>query len=67
MWQERVIGTVTSGDWGHRLNINLAYAFIVPDLASPGQDLSVDIIGILHPARVIESGPYDPDYARMRS
>jgi dimethylglycine dehydrogenase len=67
MSEGRVVGTVTSGDWGHRLNMNLAYAFIEPDLAVPGQDLTIDIIGELQPAQVIESGPYDPDYARIRS
>jgi dimethylglycine dehydrogenase len=63
----RVVGTVTSGDWGHRLGVNLAYAFIEPDLAAPGTAFEIDIIGTMYPAKVIESGPYDPSYARMRA
>ena len=32
----KVVGTITSGDWGHRINKNIAYAFInqnIPRLA----------------------------------
>ena len=62
-----VVGTVTSGDWGHRVNQNLAYAFLEPDLATPGTRLSIDIIGTLTDAEVIAPCPYDPDFARVRS
>ncbi|KIN63940.1 FAD dependent oxidoreductase/aminomethyl transferase [Sulfitobacter noctilucicola] len=62
-----IVGTVTSGDWGHRTGLNLALAFIEPALATPGTEMTVDIIGVPTPAKVIESGPYDPTYARMRS
>ncbi len=53
-----VVGTVTSGDWGHRVNKNLAYAFIDPALAAPGTLVEIDIIGQLVKATVIENGPY---------
>ena len=62
-----VVGTVTSGDWGHRTGLNLAYAFVAPDLADPGAVLHVDVIGMTVPARVIPAGPYDPDTTRPRS
>ncbi|MEO3414223.1 FAD-dependent oxidoreductase [Roseovarius sp. CAU 1744] len=55
---DKVVGTVTSGDWGHRVGKNLAYAFVAPDLAAPGTRTSIDIIGQLVPATVIEDGPY---------
>ncbi|MGJ8573131.1 MAG: GcvT family protein [Hoeflea sp.] len=63
----RIIGTVTSGGWGYRTNLNLAYAFLEPDFAVPGRETTVDIIGERVSARVIESGPYDPDLARVRA
>ena len=63
----QIIGTVTSGGWGHRTGFNLAFAFVDPDFATTGTDLSVDIIGAPVTARVIESGPYDPGYERMRA
>ncbi|MFY0691211.1 MAG: GcvT family protein [Paracoccaceae bacterium] len=62
----RVCGTVTSGEWGHRTGLNLALAFVAPDLADEGTELAVDIIGQIVPARVIAPCPYDPDYARIR-
>jgi dimethylglycine dehydrogenase len=63
----KVVGTVTSGDWGHRVGKNLAYAFVDPSLAETGSAMEIDILGQLVPARVIPAGPYDPDYTRMRS
>ncbi|WP_147127059.1 GcvT family protein [Shimia ponticola] len=62
----QIIGTVTSGDWGHRIGMNLAMAFVDPEHAAEGTDLSVDVIGQPTPARVIASGPYDPDHSLMR-
>ncbi|MGR3697542.1 MAG: GcvT family protein [Roseovarius sp.] len=62
-----VRGTVTSGDWGHRLGMNLAYAFVDPALATPGTEVSIDIIGRSTPAEVIAPGPYDPDHAIVRA
>ncbi|NNE86753.1 MAG: FAD-dependent oxidoreductase [Silicimonas sp.] len=58
-----VVGTVTSGDWGHRVGMNLAYAFVEPGLAEPGTKAEIDIIGQMVPAEVIASGPYE---GRMR-
>jgi len=63
----RVVGTVTSADWGHRVNRNLAMAFVDPGYADAGQVLTVDVIGEPVPAAVIPTGPYDPSHARMRS
>ena len=63
----RIVGTVTSGGWGHRISANLAYAFLEPMFAEPGQDLCVDIVGCPTPAQVIDIGPYDPKFERMRA
>ncbi len=61
-----VVGTVTSGDWGHRVGKNLAYAFVNPEQKDAGNSLAVDIIGELTPATVIEMGPYDPQMDRVK-
>ena len=63
----RVMGTVTSGDWGHRVGMNLAYAFVDPELAAPGSAVHLDLIGDLVPAKVIAPGPYDPGNLRVRA
>ncbi|MBU2957682.1 FAD-dependent oxidoreductase [Paracoccus sp. 1_MG-2023] len=62
----RIVGTVTSGDLGHRTGLNLAYAFVEPGVSAEGTQLSVDIIGTAVPATVIPASPYDPGFAKMR-
>ncbi|MEM8876840.1 MAG: FAD-dependent oxidoreductase [Pseudomonadota bacterium] len=62
-----VVGTVTSGDWGHRVGSNLAYAFVEPELAMAGSEMNIDMLGDLIPAQTIAASPYDPDHVRMRS
>jgi dimethylglycine dehydrogenase len=63
----RIIGTVTSGDWGHRTGLNIAYAFVEPEFAAVGTAMTIDVLGVPMAALVIESGPYNPDYSRMRA
>ena len=59
---ERVIGTVTSGDYGHRTKQNLAYAFVEPDQATIGQTHEVDMLGQRYAAIVIERAQYEGRY-----
>jgi dimethylglycine dehydrogenase len=63
----RVVGTVTSGDWGHRVGKNLAYAFVEPAFATTGTQFTVDCIGHDIAAQVIASGPYDPENSLVRA
>ncbi|HAR51120.1 MAG TPA: FAD-dependent oxidoreductase, partial [Roseovarius nubinhibens] len=67
MREGKVVGTVSSGDWGHRLGMNIAMAFLKPDLAAEGTTLEIDICGTLVPAEVIVPSPYDPSFSRLRS
>ncbi len=62
-----VIGTVTSGDWGHRVGKNLAYAFVDPAFAAPGQQMVLDACGVPTAAEVIATCVYDPGFSRMRA
>ncbi len=62
----KVVGTVTSGDWGHRTGINLAMAYVDPGLAMPGSELAIDILGTEYAARIIPQRPYDPTFDRVR-
>jgi dimethylglycine dehydrogenase len=62
----QVVGTVTSGAWGHRVAMNLALAYVAPSLAEPGRRLTLDLCGDLVPAEVIAPAPYDPSMARVR-
>ena len=63
----RVVGTVTSGEWGHRTGLNLAMAFVEPALSAPGTRVSIDMLGTEFAAEVIPPCPYDPDFARVRA
>lgn len=56
----QLIGSVTSGAYGHRLQKNIAFAFVNPELAVPGIDLMVEILGQKQAAQVVESCLYDP-------
>jgi dimethylglycine dehydrogenase len=67
MQGDNVVGTITSGDWGHRVGMNLAYAFVNPQLAEIGTKMQLDLCGDLVGAQVITPSPYDPSYDRMHS
>ncbi|MCK0097141.1 FAD-dependent oxidoreductase [Yoonia sp. F2084L] len=67
MHDGRVVGTITSGDWGHRVGMNLAYAFVNADLSELGSTLQLDQLGDMTEAEVIAASPYDPDHTRMRA
>jgi len=66
MTGETVIGTVTSGEWGHRISQNLAYAFVDAKCAEDGTVVDIDICGTRTQAKVIPPSPYDPEHALMR-
>ena len=63
---DTVVGTVTSGGWGHRLGLNLAYAFVNPDVSQVGTPFEVDVLGHRIAAKVSPMGAYDPTMALMR-
>ena len=62
-----VVGTITSGDWGHRVGKNLAYAFVDPAMAAEGTEMTLDLLGQHATAKVISAVQYDPDHSRMRA
>jgi dimethylglycine dehydrogenase len=66
MLGDQVVGTVTSGDWGHRVGKNLAYAFVDPAQATLGSRMEIDIIGVRTPAEVIARCQYDPTHQIVR-
>ncbi|NVK31368.1 MAG: FAD-dependent oxidoreductase [Gammaproteobacteria bacterium] len=61
------VGVVTSGGYGHRINKNLAYAYVSPDLAKEGQRLAVEIMGESFPATVVAYALYDPENRLVKS
>ncbi|MEM7441499.1 MAG: FAD-dependent oxidoreductase [Pseudomonadota bacterium] len=62
----KVVGTVTSADWGHRVGKNIAMAFVDPDCVEDGAALVVEVIGEPYPAKVVQPALYDPSGALQR-
>ncbi len=60
------VGFVTSGGYGHTVEKSLAMALVDAELAEPGTDLSVHVVGVERGARVIPPSPYDPGGTAMR-
>ena len=68
MHQQDVVGTVTSGDWGYRTRLNLAYAFVDTRFAGRWQpQVEIDMCGQRIAATVIAPSPYDPQMSRVRT
>lgn len=66
MEKGKVVGTVTSGAWGYRVGMNLAYAFVDPEISEVGQVIELDLCGDRVPAKVIPPSPYDPSHTNLR-
>jgi dimethylglycine dehydrogenase len=66
MIADKVVGTVTSGGWGHRVGLNLAYAFVNPEISPVGTALEIDVLGHRVAATVSPIGPYDPTMSLVR-
>ncbi|HZD54309.1 MAG TPA: aminomethyltransferase family protein, partial [Woeseiaceae bacterium] len=62
----RLVGRATSGNYGFRLQKSLALAMVRPDLAAPGTELEIEVLGDRYPATVLPESPYDPQNDRLR-
>jgi dimethylglycine dehydrogenase len=68
IWHEgRVVGWVTSGAYGHRVQRSLALGYIPARLASATEGFEIEIIGERRRARRESAAPLDPSGSRMRS
>ena len=61
----KVVGTITSGEWGHRVNLNLAYAFVNIDKSKEGTQMHLDLLGEMISVEVIPFSPYDESNSRI--
>jgi dimethylglycine dehydrogenase len=62
-----VVGLVTSGGYGYRLNRSIALAYVRTDLSAPGTQLELEILGERRPAVVAREPLYDPGNLRLRA
>ena len=70
---DEVVGSVSSAGYGHCANgvgkagTGLAFAYVHPEFARAGTELSVLILGEMRKARTLPGGPFDPENKRPRS
>ncbi|MEI9405065.1 FAD-dependent oxidoreductase [Mesorhizobium argentiipisi] len=65
-YKSRRVGFVTSGGYGYSIGKSVALALLDDDFAGEGTELSVHIVGVERPARVIAASPYDAEGKAMR-
>ncbi len=63
---ERLVGSVTSGAFGHHVGASLALAYVDSDVIESAPELEVSVIGESRPCRILPEPPYDPEGRRLR-
>jgi dimethylglycine dehydrogenase len=63
---DQYVGLVSSGGYGHTIGKSIALAYVRTDLAKPGTELDVMVLGERRKARVAAEPLYDPTNARLR-
>ena len=61
-----LVGRATGGNFGFRIGKSLALGMVRPELAKPGSEVSIEILGKDYDAIVIPDSPYDPKNERLR-
>ena len=64
---EQLVGTVTSGAYGHRVKKNIAYAFVDPEHSELGKQLSIDLLGTRYTATISAPCLYDNENKNVRA
>jgi dimethylglycine dehydrogenase len=62
----KVVGWVTSGGYGHYVKQSLAQGYIPTELVKPDLELEIEILGERRKARLQMDPPFDPEAKRMR-
>ncbi len=63
---EEILGAVTSAAFGHRVQKNLAMAYLPAASSAPGSKVDISILGTRYPAEVLAAPAYDPANLRPR-
>jgi len=61
-----LIGSVTSGGYGHRVKKNIAFALLKPEFTALGTELTIGILGQEYPAEVCQTCLYDEENTLVR-
>jgi dimethylglycine dehydrogenase len=63
----RMVGRATSGYYGHHIKKSLAIGYVRAELAQPGTELAIEILGEKKPATVLRESPYDPENLALKA
>jgi dimethylglycine dehydrogenase len=66
-FDDKIVGVITSGAYGFRVNKSLAFAYVNSDLAKEGNEFLISIQGQKRMAKVLSSPTYDPENNKLRS
>ena len=61
-----VVGFCTSGGFAHHSNASFAIGFLPSEIVDTIDDVEIEILGEMRPAKVVRTPSFDPDGARMR-
>jgi dimethylglycine dehydrogenase len=62
----KVVGLTTSGGYGFAVNKSLAFAYVEPGLAKPGQNFEILLLGERKKAQIIAEPAWDETNARVK-
>ena len=65
--KNKIVGVVTSGGYGFRVNKSLAFAYVKADLAEMSNEFEVQIQGQKRRAIVLNDMAYDPENKKLKS
>lgn len=63
---DRAVGLTTSGGYGFTIDQSLAFAYVAADVAAPGTELSVLVLGEPRAAVVLDGPAWDPANEQLR-
>ena len=63
----KIVGVVTSGGYGFRINKSLAFAYVQAELAKDETELFVEIQGQKRKAKILNEPAYDPQNKKLKS
>jgi dimethylglycine dehydrogenase len=63
---DRRVGSVTSGAYGHHVEMSLALAYVDRAIVEERPELTVYVVGEPRVARILPEPPYDPKGSRIR-
>ena len=66
-YNDKIVGVVTSGGYGFRVNKSLAFAYVEAELAQNVKEFQIKIQGEKRKATVLEGMAYDPNNTKLKS